>query len=664
MIPALGHSYHGVVTPPTVTEQGYTTYTCGTCGDSYVGDYVEALGETYTARFCVPTGVEKIADVLCGKNGIILPEAGVPAGEQNYTFAGWALESVEDTATEPAFYGPGCMLSINNDITFYAVYTYTVGGSGTSEYVLTGLSDIQDDDEVVITVDYNGTVYAMANNNGTSKAPTAVIVAVSGDKLSAAPSDSLKWNMVKASDGYTIHPAGNENIWLYCTNTNNGIRVGTDSAKVFTMQDGYLMNTTYDRFMGVYRTNPDWRTYTSIHANIADEVYGFYVKTAAGTTYYTTLDSAVECEHSNTTDTIVPATCTEPGSVTETCKDCGEVISTESIPATGHTELSYVDNGDGTHDQVCACGEVIIDNEAHEHDAETRYCVCGHRLFKMAGMSVALESYLEVQFLIAESRLQEGYYLEVEHETASGIVTTPITEWGTYQTGVAKFTYTGVAAKQLVDTLYVTIYDANGVQLSVKTPYVVADYLKTLTSGATGKVAVDLLNYGAAAQDFFNYKKDNLANAGLTAEQQALATTDAEVAGYTDNYVKGYGNGTTMEAEYAIVPSVIYSLTKAGKASYARVTYQTAKGAEVSYDIAVEDFADYMGGQAKCAVIEGVAYSSGVNMIAVELFDANNESLGATTYESVASYAVRNQASHAVYLNLLKLVHSSYETFG
>jgi hypothetical protein len=45
-VSALGHSYTGVVTAPTCTERGYTTYTCSRCGDSYVSDYVAALGHT------------------------------------------------------------------------------------------------------------------------------------------------------------------------------------------------------------------------------------------------------------------------------------------------------------------------------------------------------------------------------------------------------------------------------------------------------------------------------------------------------------------------------------------------------------------------------------------------------------------------------------------
>ena len=41
------HNYEAVVTEPTCTEQGYTTYTCSKCGDSYVADETEAHGHAY-----------------------------------------------------------------------------------------------------------------------------------------------------------------------------------------------------------------------------------------------------------------------------------------------------------------------------------------------------------------------------------------------------------------------------------------------------------------------------------------------------------------------------------------------------------------------------------------------------------------------------------------
>ncbi|MBR3836227.1 MAG: leucine-rich repeat protein [Clostridia bacterium] len=47
------HSYESVVTAPTCTEHGYTTYTCE-CGDSYVDDYVEATGHSHTSEITTP----------------------------------------------------------------------------------------------------------------------------------------------------------------------------------------------------------------------------------------------------------------------------------------------------------------------------------------------------------------------------------------------------------------------------------------------------------------------------------------------------------------------------------------------------------------------------------------------------------------------------------
>ena len=43
------------------------------------------------------------------------------------------------------------------------------------------------------------------------------------------------------------------------------------------------------------------------------------------------------CKHEHTREIVVEATCTESGSKTVVCEDCGETISTEVIPAKGHS---------------------------------------------------------------------------------------------------------------------------------------------------------------------------------------------------------------------------------------------------------------------------------------------------------------------------------------
>ena len=49
------HSYEAVVTAPSCTEGGYTTYTCA-CGESYVSDETEALGHSYVCGTCTRCG--------------------------------------------------------------------------------------------------------------------------------------------------------------------------------------------------------------------------------------------------------------------------------------------------------------------------------------------------------------------------------------------------------------------------------------------------------------------------------------------------------------------------------------------------------------------------------------------------------------------------------
>jgi methionine-rich copper-binding protein CopC len=71
------HSYNEVVTPPTCTEQGYTTYTCK-CGDSYTGNYENPLGHDLCDWFefeaaipatCTEAGKEAVEKRTCNREG-------------------------------------------------------------------------------------------------------------------------------------------------------------------------------------------------------------------------------------------------------------------------------------------------------------------------------------------------------------------------------------------------------------------------------------------------------------------------------------------------------------------------------------------------------------------------------------------------------------------
>ena len=86
VVDALGHSYNAVLTLPTCTENGYTTCTCVTCGDSYVADEIAALGHDYTAKITKPTCTkEGFTTYTCSACGDTYTGDTVAATGHNYS---------------------------------------------------------------------------------------------------------------------------------------------------------------------------------------------------------------------------------------------------------------------------------------------------------------------------------------------------------------------------------------------------------------------------------------------------------------------------------------------------------------------------------------------------------------------------------------------------
>lgn len=165
-----------------------------------------------------------------------------------------------------------------------------------ASWIATDLADITATDEVVITMAKDGKVYAMTSEKGSSDAPTAVVVTVENKELTAAPVDNLIWNIANDKGNLTIYPKGQTAKWLYTTDNNDGVRVGTNDNKTFVVdsQFGYLKNTTTNRYLGVYN-NAEWRCYKTATgtSNIAGQTLCFYVKGTPKTALETPANLAV-----------------------------------------------------------------------------------------------------------------------------------------------------------------------------------------------------------------------------------------------------------------------------------------------------------------------------------------------------------------------------------
>ena len=98
--PDHAHKWDKVTEEPTCTEQGYTTYTCD-CGESYVGDYVDAVGHAYENGVCTVCGA---ADPNYSEP-VSNPFIDVVNGKYYYDAVMWAVKKGVTTGLTPTIFG-------------------------------------------------------------------------------------------------------------------------------------------------------------------------------------------------------------------------------------------------------------------------------------------------------------------------------------------------------------------------------------------------------------------------------------------------------------------------------------------------------------------------------------------------------------------------------
>ncbi len=126
VINAVGHTYESIRTAPTCTEDGYTTYTCSVCCESYVADETEALGHTEeiisgAAPNCSEYGLtdgKKCS--VCGE--IIVAQEEIPA--LGHDWNGTSCQRCDATRENPftdvpdgSFYIDPVLWAVENEIT-------------------------------------------------------------------------------------------------------------------------------------------------------------------------------------------------------------------------------------------------------------------------------------------------------------------------------------------------------------------------------------------------------------------------------------------------------------------------------------------------------------------------------------------------------------------
>ena len=208
-------------------------------------------------------------------------------------FVGWTTQPSYEHATD----APNDLITNTTGMTipengedYYAVFAES-GGTPTTSWPETDIANISSGDEVVITMTFGQTTYALPNAENTSNAPAGRIVDNIENGCIKGGTDGVNWIISIVGNELTFESSSVPGKYLYCTNANNGVRVGTNANKTFTIDasSGYLKHTGTSRYVGVYVTNPDWRCYTSTTTNIGNQTLAFYKKTTtSGYQNYTT----------------------------------------------------------------------------------------------------------------------------------------------------------------------------------------------------------------------------------------------------------------------------------------------------------------------------------------------------------------------------------------
>ena len=242
----------------------------------------------------------------------------------------------------------------------------------------------------------------------------------------------------------------------------------------------------------------------------------------------------------------------EDGSITYTCDRCGNSYE-ETIPAV-HAYGEWMANGDGSSTRICA------NDSSH---TETVKFISGNSLNLEKGTLVAFYVDQEVAEQYDNLTLEVVKPMYDENGAWVEDVVDTITNYDEIGFGSAvklRFMYEGISAKEMGVEFTGKLY-SNGVYLTEKR-YSVKQYVyKTLENNpdheAMRTLLVDMLNYGAAAQEYFEYLTDDLVNADLTEEQKAWATQEMAPLEETDTIVDGPEDSVQLHSTAISLVSVI-----------------------------------------------------------------------------------------------------------
>ena len=326
--------------------------------------------------------------------------------------------------------------------------------------------------------------------------------------------------------------------------------------------------------------------------------------------------------------------------------------TSDKLMVPGGVELTFTleENADGTLTLSYAeAGETPVEPE----------------LFDISYANMILGNSLTMNFAFEQAHREDwtGCYAEIVKSYADGETvekTVAFEDWSTTFTragGSYYVSFNDIAAKEMTDAVYVTIYDAEGNAISNVYEDSVESYAlrvldKAESTDTLKTMIVDMLNYGAAAQEYFDYNTADLANGELTEAQQALAT---QTTAYEDGRVKGANYmGTRLILESNI--SMEFAFRNLNAEMTAEISYTDHYGDEITLETQPE-----AAGSSWIVTLEELVVADGRQAVTVKVYDG--ETVVAEVTDSMESYVARMNGTSSLFQQLMKFSDSAYNYF-
>ena len=407
-VAALGHDYNAVVTAPTCTTAGYTTYTCSICDDTYIANEVAAFGHSYssdvTAPDCVNGGYTTYTCSTCGG-----------------TYTGDEVEALGHKYTAVA-----------------TSSTCTTGGYVTYTCSVCNHSYI------------GGETPALGHKEETIEAvaPTCTATGLTAGKRCSVCHETLEAQKEIPANGHTAGADANCETAQTCTVCGVVLQgaLGHSYNAVVTAPtctvDGYTTHTCSncnDSYITdkVTALGHDYKAVVT-DPTCTEDGYTTYTCSVCKDTY---VADKIEAKHSYQAEVTAP-TCTATGYTTYTCSACGYSYNDNETEKTPHSYTETVKHPTcdeaGYTTYTCTCGDTYTGNEVaalgHAFVFESKFN--GDFLYRVGNQNtVPLNALFEIK-----------NYDNISVSISGGVT-------GTYSNREIQFAGTGLAIVVVTDTI-------------------------------------------------------------------------------------------------------------------------------------------------------------------------------------------------------------------